>query len=48
MANDWCDHVHVICPDPLKSAEFYEKIFGALFKGVMSLPIGSRLFNLPG
>jgi catechol 2,3-dioxygenase-like lactoylglutathione lyase family enzyme len=29
MANYWYDHVHLYSSDPLKTAEFYEKMFDA-------------------
>jgi len=29
MPNYWYDHVHLTSPDPVKTAEFYEKIFNA-------------------
>jgi len=29
MSNYWFDHVHLSSPDPLGTAEFYEKMFGA-------------------
>ena len=29
MADYWIDHIHLMSPDPEKTAEFYEKMFGA-------------------
>ncbi len=29
MSDYWLDHLHLMSPDPLKTAEFYEKMFGA-------------------
>jgi lactoylglutathione lyase len=29
MANYWYDHVHLMSPDPLKTAGFYQKMFDA-------------------
>ncbi len=29
MADYWLDHIHLMSPDPVKTAEFYEKMFGA-------------------
>ena len=29
MPNYWMEHVHLVSKDPLKTAEFYEKTFGA-------------------
>jgi catechol 2,3-dioxygenase-like lactoylglutathione lyase family enzyme len=40
MANYWYDHVHVMCPDPLKTAEFYEKMFGARKESIREWPDG--------
>ena len=31
MPNYWFDHIHLMSPDPLKTAEFYEKSFGWVF-----------------
>ena len=29
MPNYWYDHIHLVSPDPLKTAEFYEGMFNA-------------------
>ena len=29
MPDYWLDHIHLMSPDPVKTAEFYEKMFGA-------------------
>ena len=29
MPNYWFDHIHLISSDPVKTADFYEKMFGA-------------------
>lgn len=29
MPNYWYDHVHLISPDPVKTAQFYQSMFGA-------------------
>jgi catechol 2,3-dioxygenase-like lactoylglutathione lyase family enzyme len=29
MPSYWFDHIHLISPDPAKTADFYEKVFGA-------------------
>lgn len=29
MSSYWYDHIHLISPDPLKTAEFYERMFNA-------------------
>ena len=40
MPNYWYDHVHVISPDPLKTAQFYEGMFNAKRVGVSELGAG--------
>ena len=40
MASYWYDHVHVISPDPLKTAQFYEGMFNAKRVGVSELGAG--------
>jgi catechol 2,3-dioxygenase-like lactoylglutathione lyase family enzyme len=46
MAKFWFDHVHVIGPDPMKTAEFYEKILGAKRSAVNELLDGSVVLDL--
>lgn len=46
MANYWFDHVHLICQDPQKTAEFYEKTFGAGRQDVLQLADGRTLISL--
>ncbi len=46
MANYWFDHVHVIGPDPMKTAEFYERFLGAKRGAVGKLPDGSITLDL--
>ena len=29
MPDYWLDHIHLMSPDPMKTAEFYEKMFAA-------------------
>ncbi len=29
MSKYWFDHIHLMSPDPVKTAEFYQKMFGA-------------------
>ena len=29
MAKVWLEHIHLVTPDPMKLAAFYEKVFGA-------------------
>ena len=29
MPNYWYDHIHLISPDPVKTAQFYQSMFGA-------------------
>ena len=40
MPNYWFDHVHLISPDPIKTAEFYEKMFNASRVGIGEYPDG--------
>jgi lactoylglutathione lyase len=42
MTNYWFDHIHLSSPDPVKTAEYYEKMFGAM-KNVRNLGNG-RIF----
>ncbi len=46
MPNYWFDHVHVISPDPLKTAEFYEKTFDARKVATSELGEGRILVDL--
>ena len=46
MPNYWYDHVHLVSADPLKTAEFYEKMFGAKRVGIRELPDGRTLVDL--
>ena len=40
MPNYWYEHVHLISPDPLKTAQFYEGMFNAKRVGVSELGAG--------
>jgi len=41
MAKFWFDHLHLVVPDPAKTADFYVKAFGAEKVGVVqTLPDG--------
>jgi len=46
MPNYWFDHVHLISPDPLKTADFYEKTFGAKRDSLNELPDGRTLVSV--
>ena len=46
MTNYWFDHVHVISNDPLRTAEFYERMFGAQKVDVSELSDGRTLIEL--
>lgn len=50
MANYWYDHVHLISPDPVKTAEFYEEMFNAKRVSVGELGAGrvSVMLDLNG
>ena len=45
MPNYWFDHVHLVGPEPIKTAEFYEKTFGAKRESVQELPDGRTLVS---
>jgi len=40
MPSYWYDHVHLISPDPVKTAEFYERMFNAKRVSVGELGAG--------
>ena len=40
MVKFWFDHLHLVVPDPVKTAEFYVKAFGAEKVSVNTLPDG--------
>ena len=44
MPGYWMDHVHLVSKDPMKTAEFYEKTFGAK-KEDETLPDGRLLLS---
>ncbi len=46
MPSYWYDHVHLISPDPVKTAEFYEKMFNARRVGVGDLGAGRVMVEL--
>ena len=46
MPKYWLDHVHLISPDPIKTAEYYEKMFGAKRGNVENRPDGRTAVNL--
>ena len=46
MPNYWFDHVHVVSPDPVKTAQFYEEMFSAKRGSIDDLPDGRILVNL--
>ncbi len=46
MAKVRYDHVHLNSPDPLQTAEFYEKVLGATRDGVRDLPDGRIMVSL--
>ena len=50
MPNYWYDHVHLISPDPVKTAEFYENMFNAKRVSVSDLGAGrvSVMLDLNG
>ena len=40
MAKYWYDHVHLMSPDPSKTAQFYEQMFGAKMGDTRTFPDG--------
>ena len=40
MPNYWYDHVHLVSPDPVKTSQFYEEMFGARKINQRELPDG--------
>ncbi len=46
MPKYWFDHIHLMSPDPVKTAEFYEKMFGAEQVGKRDLGDGRVFVNL--
>ena len=46
MSNYWYDHVHLTSLDPLKTAEFYEKMFDARRVEVREMPDGRTSVEL--
>ena len=46
MTEFWFDHVHLNSPDPRKTAEFYEKMFGAEQTGIRELDDGQIMAKL--
>ena len=46
MPNYWYDHVHLFSPDPVKTAQFYEKMFGAKQISMHEFGDGRVMVNL--
>jgi len=46
MPKYWFDHVHLVSPDPVKTAAFYEKAFGAKDEGTTELADGRTLASV--
>jgi catechol 2,3-dioxygenase-like lactoylglutathione lyase family enzyme len=46
MPKYWFDHVHLVSKDPVKTTDFYEKIFGAQRDGYMELSDGRTLVSV--
>jgi len=46
MPSYWFDHIHLMSPDPLSTAEFYEKMFGARRVTTRDLGNGRVFVNL--
>ncbi len=46
MPNYWFHHLHLMSPDPIKTAEFYEKMFGASRVSAREMEGGRHTVNL--
>ena len=46
MAKVWLEHLHIVTPDPMKLAAFYEKAFGAKITRTGMLPNGGASVSL--
>ena len=46
MTKFWFDHLHLVVLDPVKTAQFYVRVFGAEQVGVVNLPDGRLRVNL--
>jgi predicted enzyme related to lactoylglutathione lyase len=46
MAKVWLEHIHIVTPDPMKLAAFYEKAFGAKITRTGTLPNGGVSVSL--
>ena len=40
MPNYWYDHIHLVSPDPVKTAQFYQSMFGAKLTDTRQLADG--------
>jgi catechol 2,3-dioxygenase-like lactoylglutathione lyase family enzyme len=46
MAKIWLEHIHIVTPDPMKLAAFYEKVFEAKITRTGTLPNGGVSVSL--
>ena len=46
MPDYWLDHIHLMSPEPVKTAEFYEKMFGARRVNMQDSGNGRAMVNL--
>ncbi|MFC1937126.1 VOC family protein [Chloroflexota bacterium] len=46
MPKYWFDHIHLLSPDPMKTAEFYEKLFAVTREGVRTMADGRTAVDL--
>ena len=46
MPNYWFHHLHLMSPDPIRTAEFYERMFGATRVSVRAMDGGRHAVNL--
>ncbi|MFC1958709.1 VOC family protein [Chloroflexota bacterium] len=46
MPNYWYDHIHLVSPDPVKTAQFYQTLFGAELISTLQLEDGRTSVEL--
>ena len=46
MPKYWFDHIHLLSPEPMKTAEFYEKLFAMTREGIRSVAAGRTVVDL--
>jgi len=46
VPNYWYDHIHLVSPDPVKTAQFYQRMFGARVASTRQLADGRTSVEL--